>query len=107
MFQLVVTAPDGRNLVYDSARPAEEFSRVLEAHFLRGRVISIPGLFLMVRPVMSGWREEMRDLSTKNSAEIRDVVEVEIWEDREITLTLLFDPEHALDERIAMEQFVT
>lgn len=38
--------------------------------------------------------------------EIRDVVEVEVWEDREITLTLLFDPEHNLEERILKEQFV-
>jgi NAD+ kinase len=38
--------------------------------------------------------------------EIRDVVEVQIWEDREITLTLLFDPEHNLEERILKEQFV-
>lgn len=38
--------------------------------------------------------------------EIRDVVEVEVWEDREITLNLLFDPEHNLEERILKEQFV-
>jgi NAD+ kinase len=38
--------------------------------------------------------------------EIRDVVEVEVWEDRKITLTLLFDPEHNLEERILKEQFV-
>jgi NAD+ kinase len=38
--------------------------------------------------------------------EIRDVVEVEAWEDRDITLTLLFDPEHNLEERILKEQFV-
>jgi len=31
----------------------------------------------------------------------------EVTLDRERSLTLLFDPEHALDERIAMEQFVT
>jgi len=37
--------------------------------------------------------------------EIRDVAEVEVRVDRTIALTLLFDPEHALDERIAMEQF--
>ena len=37
--------------------------------------------------------------------EIRDVVEVETWEDRSITLTLLFDPEHNLEERILKEQF--
>jgi NAD+ kinase len=38
--------------------------------------------------------------------EIRDVVEVEAWEDRDIALTLLFDPEHNLEERILKEQFV-
>ena len=38
--------------------------------------------------------------------EIRDVVEVEVWEDRAITLTLLFDPEHNMEERILKEQFV-
>jgi NAD+ kinase len=37
--------------------------------------------------------------------EARDVRTVEIRVDRERELTLLFDPEHALDERIAMEQF--
>jgi NAD+ kinase len=39
--------------------------------------------------------------------EVRDVARVEISLDRERSLTLLFDPEHALDERIAMEQFAT
>ncbi len=39
--------------------------------------------------------------------EIRDVAWVEVALDRTRTLTLLFDPEHALDDRIAMEQFVT
>jgi NAD+ kinase len=39
--------------------------------------------------------------------EVRDVARVEIRLDREKSLTLLFDPEHALDERIAMEQFAT
>jgi NAD+ kinase len=39
--------------------------------------------------------------------EVRDVAHVEVRLDRERSLTLLFDPEHALDERIAMEQFVT
>ncbi len=37
--------------------------------------------------------------------EVRDVATVEVHVDRSLTLTLLFDPEHALDERIAMEQF--
>jgi NAD+ kinase len=37
--------------------------------------------------------------------EIRDVAQVNVRLDRSRELTLLFDPEHALDERIAMEQF--
>ena len=41
-----------------------------------------------------------------DDTEIRDVVDVEVWEDPEITLTLLFDPEHNLEERILKEQFV-
>lgn len=39
--------------------------------------------------------------------EIRDIASVEVALDRNRSLTLLFDPEHALDDRIAMEQFVT
>jgi NAD+ kinase len=42
-----------------------------------------------------------------DQTEVRDVVMVETRLDRERSLTLLFDPEHALDERIAMEQFAT
>ncbi|MEM7045722.1 MAG: NAD kinase [Pseudomonadota bacterium] len=38
--------------------------------------------------------------------EIRDVVDVEVWEDHSKCLTLLFDPEHDLEERILNEQFV-
>lgn len=39
--------------------------------------------------------------------EIRDISWVEVALDRNRQLTLLFDPEHALDDRIAMEQFIT
>src|SRR3954470_3597851 len=42
-----------------------------------------------------------------DQTEVRDVARVEIRLDRERSLTLLFAPEHALDERIAMEQFAT
>ena len=38
--------------------------------------------------------------------EIRDVRRVRIHQDNDITLTLLFDPEHNLEERILNEQFV-
>ena len=37
--------------------------------------------------------------------EVRDVATVEVCVDKTQALTLLFDPEHALDERITMEQF--
>ena len=39
--------------------------------------------------------------------EVRDVERVTISIDRTSPLTLLFDPEHALDDRIAAEQFAT
>ncbi|MFN3726863.1 MAG: NAD kinase [Allosphingosinicella sp.] len=37
--------------------------------------------------------------------EVREIDRVEVAIDRSRALTLLFDPEHALDERISMEQF--
>jgi NAD+ kinase len=40
-----------------------------------------------------------------DSTEVRDVQNVEIFEDRSTELTLLFDPEHALEERVLKEQF--
>jgi len=43
---------------------------------------------------------------TADSHETRDVVEVTIRESRDRTVTLLFDPEHNLEERILSEQFV-
>lgn len=43
--------------------------------------------------------------ATADSTEVRDVVEVRIRESTEHTMTLLFDPEHNLEERILNEQF--
>ena len=37
--------------------------------------------------------------------EVRDVAEVEVYEDRSIALRLLFDPDQKLEERILKEQF--
>ncbi|MBL6454783.1 NAD kinase [Belnapia sp. T6] len=37
--------------------------------------------------------------------EVRDVRRVEVREDRSISITLLFDPDHGLSERIIAEQF--
>jgi NAD+ kinase len=42
-----------------------------------------------------------------DQVEVRDVDVVRVSTDRSITLELLFDPEYALDDRIAMEQFLT
>jgi NAD+ kinase len=38
--------------------------------------------------------------------EVRDVTEVEIAEDRNLAVTMLFDAGHSLDERILAEQFI-
>lgn len=43
--------------------------------------------------------------ATADSFEVRDVVEVIIRESRDKTVTLLFDPEHNMEERILDEQF--
>jgi len=45
--------------------------------------------------------------ATADSHEVRDVVEVTIRESRDRLVTLLFDREHNLEERILSEQFMT
>ena len=44
-------------------------------------------------------------LAVADQHEVREISHVEVSIDRAKALTILFDPEHALDERIAMEQF--
>jgi len=52
-------------------------------------------------------RPDLRPVSaTADFTEVRDVVQVSISEDRSIAHTLLFDPEHDLEERIIKEQFL-
>ncbi len=41
-----------------------------------------------------------------DNAEVRDVVRVDVVEDRSARFQILFDPEHNLEERILREQFV-
>jgi NAD+ kinase len=49
---------------------------------------------------------EKRSVSaTADYTEVRDVVTVEVRENREVAFTLLFDPEHNLEERVWAEQF--
>ena len=49
---------------------------------------------------------EKRPISAvADDLEVRDVVDVEVWEDRSVELRLLYDAGHDLDERILREQF--
>jgi NAD+ kinase len=41
-----------------------------------------------------------------DQTEVRDVAKVTIEQDRKISRTLLFDPDHTLAERILLEQFI-
>ena len=43
--------------------------------------------------------------ATADSVEIRDVSRVDVFEDRSVSMTMLFDEGHSLDERILAEQF--
>jgi NAD+ kinase len=43
--------------------------------------------------------------ATADHTEVRDVVRVDVHEDRSVALTFLFDPEHNLEERVLKEQF--
>ena len=44
--------------------------------------------------------------ATADSFEVRDVTQVEIAEDRSTSMTMLFDADHSLEERILAEQFL-
>lgn len=44
--------------------------------------------------------------ATADSTEVRDVTQVDIRESRQVSVTLLFDPSHNLEERILKEQFL-
>ncbi|MFY2765068.1 NAD kinase [Arenimonas sp. MALMAid1274] len=55
--------------------------------------------------VLGGYKRPVS--ATADSHEVRDVAEVTIRESRERTVTLLFDREHNLEERILNEQFIT
>lgn len=44
--------------------------------------------------------------ATADSREVRNIVEVEIYQDKNISFQLLFDSNHSLEERIIREQFL-
>jgi NAD+ kinase len=51
---------------------------------------------------------EKRPVSaTADYTEVRDVVSVSVREARDVVITLLFDPEHNLEERVFKEQFLS
>jgi NAD+ kinase len=55
--------------------------------------------------VLDGYKRPVS--ATADSHEVRDVAEVTVREARDHTVTLLFDREHNLEERILNEQFLT
>jgi NAD+ kinase len=44
--------------------------------------------------------------ATADAQEIRNVISVDVFEERDITLKLMFDPDHSLEQRILDEQFL-
>ena len=50
---------------------------------------------------------EKRPVSASaDSMEVRDVICVDVWQSSTVGITVLFDPDHALEERILKEQFL-
>ena len=44
--------------------------------------------------------------ATADAQEVRDVVSVDVFEEKNISLKLMFDPDHSLEDRILDEQFL-
>jgi len=44
--------------------------------------------------------------ATADAHEVRNVISVDVFEERDITLKLMFDPDHSLEQRILDEQFL-
>ncbi len=65
-----------------------------------------------ILPAQARVRFEVKDhdkrsvSATADAYEVRNVVQVDAYEDRQTELYLLFDPEHSLEERILNEQFL-
>lgn len=65
----------------------------------------LPDRYVVKLTILEGSKRPVSAVADQR--EIRDIASVEVALDRNRSLTLLFDPEHALDDRIAMEQFIT
>jgi len=44
--------------------------------------------------------------ATADAQEIRNVISVDVYEEKKVTLKLMFDPDHSLEQRILDEQFL-
>jgi NAD+ kinase len=103
--------------------PAGSTAYNLSAH---GPIIPLGGEVLALTPISAfrprRWRgavlphkakvsfqileSEKRPVSAvADNVEVRDVIQVDVAEDRSISLTLLFDAGHSLEERVLAEQF--
>ena len=69
----------------------------------RWRGALLPSTARVVFEVLEGDKRPVS--ATADYTEVRDVRRVEVREDRTITMTMLFDPDHNLSERIIAEQF--
>ena len=106
------------------ATPAGSTAYNLSAH---GPIVPIGAELLALTPISAfrprRWRGALLPSSARVSVEVleprkrpvsavadhtevRDVKKVEIFEEPRITLSLLFDPEHNLEDRILNEQFI-
>ncbi|MBS0966416.1 NAD kinase [Acetobacter okinawensis] len=105
------------------ATPAGSTAYNLSAH---GPIVPLSGNLLPLTPICAfrprRWRgallpstahvgftvmesEKRPVAAVADSIEVRDVTSVQVREDRNLTVTLLFDPGQTLSERIAEEQF--
>ncbi|MFC0407997.1 NAD kinase [Roseomonas elaeocarpi] len=69
----------------------------------RWRGALLPGKAEVVFDILE--RDKRPVAAVADYTEVRDVVRVEVREDRSVALTMLFDPDHGLSERIIAEQF--
>ncbi len=69
----------------------------------RWRGALLPGDAEVVFEILEGPKRPVAAVA--DYTEVRDVRRVEVREDRSLSLTLLFDPDHGLSERIIAEQF--